>query len=1489
MKKRITAGRCAIPDARSFILPSNFNPFTFYNRIFLFLLVFNLTCHQGNAPGKAAAEPSGRDTLPESKQQPPMTVGSYIHADSLPPPETVPAVKNPGIFSAYPNRQPAGAPKRYPVPEQLTVITPGQDNIPLPKTVPAKGKVTPAGHPAPVPSLPLRFRDATTYNIQYLEIDQWKLSQNVYTILDDSRGYLWFGTSAGPIRYDGNTLLHYTQKEGFPFNQVWSMSEDSRGRIWFAHYGGGATCYDGENFIQYTTKEGLTEDWIRFIEEDHKGNIWIGTILSGVSCFDGTHFTHYTEREGLSSDTIYSFGKDSRNNLWFGTVRSGVCRFDGRSFTHFTKKEGLSGNIVYCIFEDNRGDMWFGTGNGVSRFDGTSFYNLTPKEGLIGPMVYKIIQDRQGRIWIASTDRGSAIRSGLSCYDGNTWTHFTEKEGLSHNKIWTLKEDTRGYIWAGTANGATRLDPTGFVNFSEQNGLQYNHTVNSFAEAPQGGLWIGTYGGGLSHFDGECFLNFTSQNDLQSNYINSIIQGRDAHLWFDYGGSGLTRFDGLVFTHYTPDDRLQLEIPLYKDKQDNLWLGTGKGAARYDGKGFLNYAISDSLSESPIFATSETLISAVVEDRRGHFWFGTTGAGCIRYDGRDFTLFTDQNGLSANYINCLFEDGQGNLWMGTKDGGITCYDGTRFTHFSEKEGLGSNEVFGIAEDKKGNIWMSRYNGLSLLVRDSLFPEDLAKATGGYQIYNFDQRDGLKGKNFIRIYPDQQNRIWVGSEEGMGLLDLNQFELPASPPVIRLTQIAIQQQFIDYRRLTDTAYQRLVPVAKQLAGKTQPVAAFQNYPLNLKLPHHLNHLTFHFAATDWASPNKIQYSYYIKNIDKDWSIPQTEPWAEYRSLPSGAHTFRVRARGTAPVWSAPFEYTFTIRPPWYRAWWAYLLYALAIGSALYAIRGYELQRQLAKAEARRLLELDSVKTRLYNNITHEFRTPLTVILGMEEQVRKDPGAWLDTGLQLIRRNGKQLLQLVNQLLDLSKLESGHLPVRLVQGDIAGYLHYLTEAFHSYAESKDIQLHFRTGFPELRMDYDPEKLQNVMSNLLSNAIKFTPAGGDVYVELETTVEGEEWKAERLPSTGHPPAFIYIRVSDTGPGIEPKHLPHIFDRFYQADDTLTRRSEGTGIGLALVKEMVRIMGGQVSVSNAEHSGGKGARFIIRLPVTRTATELAVESRPDQDETLSGTVFLKPVTAVEASVSTPGDRNTVLLVEDNPDVIHYLSSVLYAHYRILTAGNGQEGIDKAIELTPDIIVSDVMMPVKDGFELCRVLKTDERTSHIPIILLTARTDQQARMEGLSQGADVYLAKPFHQEELLVRLEKLIDLRRRLQERFQKAGEIRRILVEKNQNPEDVFLKKVVRIIEARMSDEQFDMPQLCKALNMSRSNLFRKIKALTGKSVTGLIRSLRLEKAMELLKTTDMNVTEVCFEVGFNSPNYFSRVFQEAFGVAPSAFRKR
>jgi signal transduction histidine kinase/DNA-binding response OmpR family regulator len=627
--------------------------------------------------------------------------------------------------------------------------------------------------------------------------------------------------------------------------------------------------------------------------------------------------------------------------------------------------------------------------------------------------------------------------------------------------------------------------------------------------------------------------------------------------------------------------------------------------------------------------------------------------------------------------------------------------------------------------------------------------------------------------------------------------------------------------------------------------------------------------FEFAALHFADPVRNQYAYQLEGFDSDWRYSGDRHEATYTNLDPGRYRLRVKAANKDGVWNETgLSLDLRILPPWWATGWAYLLYILTIGGGATWLYRNQQRRRRTRAEAERIKELDRFKTQFYTNITHEFRTPLTVILGMVKQVREHPTQYLKQGTELIERNGRQLLGLINQLLDLSKLDSQAFQLAMRQGDIVAFLHYLTDAHQGYATTKDIVLRFQTEVDYLLMDFDSEQLRQVISNLLSNALKFTPPGGEVHLGLRV-------------SDGR----LEIGVRDTGIGIPADDLPYVFDRFYQVNRRHNPLGGGTGIGLAHARELVRLMDGSIAVASTP---GEQTVFTVRLPIWREAAMTQVAPAEDLS---AGREAMGESRSEAANQPKKGALPQLLLIEDNPDVVTYLQTCLRGRYLCSVARNGQEGIDRALAQVPDLIISDVMMPQRDGFEVCATLKQHPLTSHIPIVLLTARADAQSRLAGIRRGADVYLAKPFAAEELLAQLERLLARQRSLAEYFSQRIRNAAPAVPPADLPtadieiEDSFLKKIRTIVSERYSDEDFSLPELCREIGMSRSQLFRKMKALAAISPSEYIRTFRLERARELLANSELNVSEVAWRVGYRDPSYFSKSFQDAFGYLPSS----
>ena len=746
-----------------------------------------------------------------------------------------------------------------------------------------------------------------------------------------------------------------------------------------------------------------------------------------------------------------------------------------------------------------------------------------------------------------------------------------------------------------------------------------------------------------------------------------------------------------------------------------------------------------------------------------------------------------------------------------------------------------------------------------------------------------------------ILEAHDGKIWIGTNDRLTVFNPKEAVRDTIAPHLVLSGLSVFNEDIPWANLAVKEFDKQTYFAKDTGmtlGNGVRLTAFQfegltpwyGLPMNLSLAYNNNYLTFDFTGITLFQPKEVKYQYRLEGFDQNWGSLTNRNEATYGNLSPGRYTFKVKAMNSEGFWSKEVSYTFTIRPPWWRTWWAYLFYFALIGGSSFFFYRFQLNRRLEQVEALRLKELDAVKTKLYTNITHEFRTPLTVILGMAQQILDKPKDYFQEGLKMIIRNGQNLLNLVNQMLDLSKLESGKLSLHYQQSDVVNFLNYIVESFHSLAENKDVHIHFLTDFETLTMDYDETRLQQVVANLLSNAVKFTPKGGNIYVSLSKQDNS-----------------LVLKVKDTGIGITEGSLPFIFDRFYQVDDTHTRHGEGTGIGLALTHELVKIMEGSITVKSQI---GKSTEFVVTLPIHHISEMKMVTDETPQTERKAIEVMAVPNEEPYSldNQNTSIEKPLVLIADDNADVRAYIASCLATDYRLDIAKDGQECENIAFEITPDLIVLDVMMPFKDGFEVCKTLKSDERTSHIPIIMLTAKADVDSKLQGLEHGADAYLMKPFNKEELLVRIKKLLELRQQLQQHFLSTVSTKnaeQILPSgaggtEPEKPsvnglDHAFVIKTQTIIEAHLSDAGFDVEKLSRALALSPSQVHRKLSALTGISPNHFIRYVRLTKAKELLQNSGYSIAAIAYDCGFSDPAYFSRVFKQEFGITPQVWREQ
>ncbi|MEO1262621.1 MAG: ATP-binding protein [Bacteroidota bacterium] len=1078
----------------------------------------------------------------------------------------------------------------------------------------------------------------------------------------------------------------------------------------------------------------------------------------------------------------------------------------------FIAQSGLF-SISFNIMEN--GDIWLQeVDRGIYHYDVQrdtliDYTDLTKATIPNKDDVYLKMQDHSGTYWFGSSLGLLKATLKEPAFENYLAAPFNQCGG--HCSFRGMTEDAQGNIWASFYHGIVQFDPGSIKTVKFYPYPVYDVPLPSGLFADENGLWLNN--GSLMNLQTGEIRDVEGAKNFDKSEEGFLTQGPNGQLWW------LLRHELFYLTKQQGEMEWEKahELPLEEYLATNsLQVGKYSGNVYIGHQGkLMEYSLKTKKEEwheldSPSIPL--TRILAIEEDEAGLIWLATD-VGLVKYDlqNKQAKRFTTEDGLTNDFVCGMLAEGDSCLWLSTNHGLSRFHKGSQtFINFYEEDGLSHNE----------------FN------RKSYY-----KASDGRMYFG-----GLRG--ISAFYPDEL----IGNlrrQNAKARVALSSFEY------------VDEQQDSTIRRLDFTV---------------EPT---------IHIHHWHRSFSFEYVLTDFSNPTEVNYSYQMEGYEDVWSTPSKFNFTRFSSLPSGKYIFRVKAKDSHGLWHPnQLKVNIIVHPPWWATWWAYLAYVLlllAIGFTIfyYSKKRWQLQNELKteQAEANRLKELDSFKSQLYTNLTHEFRTPLTVILGMTNQIKNQPDKYLESGTRLIETNGKNLLRLINQLLDLSKLENKSFQLNLQNGDIIPYLRYITESFQTFANSKNLSLRFFTTLEKQEMDFDPEQIKQVMTNLISNAVKFTPSGGEVKVKVGRS--GND--------------LLEMVFTDTGIGISAENLPHIFDRFYQVDGSQTRQGEGTGIGLAHSQELVKLMGGKIAV---ESELKKGTIFKVLLPITQLATSKLTE----------GPLTIRPNNPVPVPSPTENPTSTILhsqlpsllIIEDNPDVVVYLKSCLEGLYQLDVAYNGKIGIEKALEHIPDLIISDVMMPEKDGYEVCDTLKNDERSSHIPIVLLTAKADAASKLTGLRRGADTYLAKPFDKEELLVWLEKLLERQQRMAAYFSKKiqgnGQGRPVekAIQEAVEAEDAFIQKVRKIVSENYSDESFGLPQLCQKIGMSRSQLFRKMKALIGRSPSEFIRTYRLNEAKSLLKSTELNVSEVAWKVGYKDLAHFSKSFQEAFGVPPSATNK-
>jgi signal transduction histidine kinase/ligand-binding sensor domain-containing protein/DNA-binding response OmpR family regulator len=1312
---------------------------------------------------------------------------------------------------------------------------------------------------------------------------------SVLCILQDHLGYLWFGTQVGLVKYDGYTMKDYQMNPYDSLSISWGMIktlyEDKSGDLWIGTFSKGLNRFNRttETFTRFkhnpNDANSINSDSINFIFEDNNRNLLIGTN-NGLNLFDRQNesFKYIYYNNSVYADTVSAIIEDRlTGNIYVGSNNE-ILLFakDKHVLLDDIRINKLISNIgsINSFLQTKDGSIWIAHSMGLSKLELQSndinLYQLIPSASYKEQNYFnRLTEGNNGLIWLTS---GIDENATLVSFDplNKNFKIYKHDPGKPHsisssNNIWSIYSDRTGILWVGTLyTGLNKCDRNKskfkrFVYDPDKPADGNFNTVFCIIEAAERTFWFGT-NNGLNSFDrnsGE-FRNYKYDIKGKNNTVTYIHKDLAGIFWLGTTTRGLVRFDPVGNTYFfysnDPNDKASISHNTIRyilpDGKDILWVGTrGGGLNKFDKRteDFIRY-LPD--AEKPQSLSNER-VECILRDRKGSLWVGTQGlAGLNRFDesGNSFNSFSFFGG--GPVVLTFYEDKKGNFWVGTFNRGISLFNRNKETFISNYN-LANNLVRSILEDDSGNLWIGTDYGLS-----KLDPE-----TGiikNYTIYDNFEADRFSANSAFKT---STGEMLFGTYDGFIIFHPDSIKDDPTPPQVVITNVSLFN-----RPGEELEYEGFISELKEL-----------------DLSYNLSDLRFDFVGLHFSEPAKNKYKYMLENFDKDWVDAGTQRNAVYTNLDPGEYVFKVKAANCDGIWNDEGKsIKLIIRPPYWATWWAYIIYFLFGISILYAVRRYEMNRlglknqvKLNEAVLQEREETDKMKSRFFANISHEFRTPLTLILGPADNIKPEsPADEIQKQTGLIKRNAQRLMNLINQLLDLSKLEAGKLKIKASRNNIVTFVRGIAMSFESLAERKDITLKVLSERDSLEIYFDKDMMVKILTNLLSNAFKFTPEGGSITVSVNQ--ESNE--------------KIKIIVKDSGIGIPEAELPKLFDRFYQVDSSQTREYEGSGLGLALTKELVELHHGNIFVKSKI---GEGSEFIIELPSGNDHLEKDEIVEPDvsdiEDIFIDESVFKKKTELITDDLGKDlrEEKKLILLVEDNKDVREYIKDTLYSNYRVEEVSNGEQALNKAKEIMPDLIISDIMMPEMDGIEFCRIIKTEFLTSHIPVILLTAKASHENKIEGLETGADDYLTKPFDSKELFVRINNLIEQRKRLKEKFSKDFHPRPERV--TTNPlDDEFLKKAYDTIEKHLDDVTFDTELLSKELFVSRMQLHRKIHAITGQAPGEFIRTYRLKRAAEMLLEKKLSVTQIAYEIGYNSPSHFSKAFTKYFNISPSEYIK-
>jgi ligand-binding sensor domain-containing protein/signal transduction histidine kinase/CheY-like chemotaxis protein/AraC-like DNA-binding protein len=1346
---------------------------------------------------------------------------------------------------------------------------------------------------------------AQRLDFAHLNVENGLSQKSVLAITQDSQGFLWFGTADGLNRYDSRNFKTYIESQsqnGLSSSYILSLLSDSKQTLWVGTSHGlykyRPQTDDFEPVRLPNGDDGKDTHIINCITEDRFKRTWVGTTTGlYVLQHGGKALTAFysTIKNGLAGNNIHSITEDDAGNMWIGTDKGLTMmkprgdRFLFETFNHHNNEPGsLGGDNITSIAEDEYHNLWIGM-----QQKGLDLYNAATKTfthytspsdpGNGSDNIRKVISGNDGKLWIATQD-------GLSVFDIKTRQFFTYKhdpddpKSLNQNSLYSLFIDNRHTLWVGTYFGGINIaTPSIFSKYqsnSTHSGIS-NNVISSIVEDGEHNLWIGTEGGGLNYIhtkDKKVDVYQHQKNNaasISSSLIKVIYKDRDGNIWTGTHGGGLNvlppkqnSFIKYLYSENNAEISNSEIRSIGEDANGLFWIGTNTGLKIFRRNKtqltpFVSAGLPGLLQAQPI--------NCLFLDSKNTMWAGSWGLFTLEKGTTKVIPFQSghqQNSILNNVrINCIMEDSTGNIWFGTDRSGLFKYNilNKHISNYTENEGLANNNVYGIVQDEKGNMWISTGNGLSNLnIKTGIF-------------HNYTTRDGLAGNDFNKNSYARltDGEILFGGFNGFTGFYPKNIKESNSKPIAFITGLKLFNK----------------PV--EVGDENKILSTDISRSKKITLRYTQNVFTIDFVILNYIRAEKNKYAYQIENIDKNWNYTNI-PSATYNNLPPGKYHFLAKGRNNDGIWSDPVSILISVQPPWWLTWWAYSLYILAIAAIVFLIIRFFFLRELLKRDK----ELTELKLNFFNNISHEIRTYLSLISApVEKLLRIRTEADDDTHqLQMIKKNSDELLQLVNELMDFRKAETGNLSLHVSKFNMVPFLQSICQSFEDIALSKNIVTDFISPEGQIDLYFDKEQMKKVFFNLLSNAYKFTPDGGRVCITIE----------DQGPN-------ISIKVADNGKGISPENITKLFYNYFQEND-YGHQNTGYGIGLALSKSIIELHKGELKVESNTTNKDENVITVFTIILKKGDTHFGKEQVvtvsplidfPENDDPVIREISVPAIKTNGQPSFAVSPKYSLLIVEDNPDVRGFIADSFKEFYHIYEAANGAAGFEIATEQIPDLIISDVMMPEMDGYTFCRKIKTDERTDHIPVILLTAKASITNQVSGLEMGADVYLTKPFSIQILELQVQNLIASAEKLRKRYSEkiitlplvkealngskdCAVIAETIVINEPIVENEFINKIIALAETHISNPDFDVEMLCRNIGMSQTVLYKKVKALTGLTINEIVKKVRFKKAAELISQNQYTVYEVADMVGYNDTKYFSREFKKQFGVSPRDYKQ-